>query len=67
MSWIRIAGDTMLNSEKIGAIVVKKLKHGTNITFFVDGKSYISDLDPHEIMRDVISAGINLNDQFFRG
>ena len=68
MDLIKISDTVLINPDKISAVEIKsiggKLK---SLTIIVEGKSYISEVAPENLLHDLIRAGVNLHDQFFAG
>lgn len=67
MGWIKISDTTLINSEKISAVEIKKIRGKKSITFVAEGKSYICENDPQETLKDLVNSGIDLHNQFFAG
>ena len=67
MAWIKVSDTVIVNSDKVSAIEVRNIRGKKAYTVIVEGKSYISEIEPHDLFKDFIKAGINLHDQFFAG
>ena len=70
MNLIRISDNILANPEMISLIELRKVKGKSTIVITIDGKQHIADLDPTDMMQELVSAGVPLSSkcmQFWAG